>query len=66
MVESCDHTPGSKAPEKSVGQAQALSRFVYSDTVIIDMTLQIGPLYLMAGKLFMTAVSELTTRDTSS
>lgn len=65
-MDACDHTPGSKAPQMSVGQTQALSRSVYPDTVIIYMTFQIGPLYLMAGKLFMTAVSELTTRDTSS
>lgn len=36
------------------------------DTAIIDMTFQIVPLYLMAGKLFMTAMSALTTLDTSS
>lgn len=66
MVDSFDHTPVSKSPQMSAGQTQGLSGFVYFDTAIIEMTFQIVPLYLMAGKLFMTAVSELTTRDTSS
>lgn len=36
------------------------------DSAIIEVTFQIVPLYLMAGKLFMTAVSALSALDTSS
>lgn len=53
-------------PHKCQWFKPAPSRPGQPDTAIICMTFQIVPLYLMAGKLFMTAVSALTTLDTSS